>query len=194
MTPIEFIESLQRHYSKRHRDDDEAALWMQDILSVVNGADSKVLRKAYELIRDEHEERAFPLPAQLKKWISRAADIVHPESKAAGTYHYNGPSLRAPDSPEEIERCRKANEWQHAVIAKHGSWAAWWRTVKDNYDDGRRKPAEPENAPATGDGTDWQKMQRPGFEALQRASRNRHMHKPGTVLSEVTKRMTGEND
>lgn len=194
MTPLEFVESLQRHYAKRHRNDDEGALWMQDILAVVNNTEAKVLRKAYELIRDEHDERAFPLPATLRKFITRAADIVHPESKAAGTYHYNGPSLRAPDSPEEIERCRKANEWQHAVIAKHGSWQAWWRTVKDNYDDGKKgKAVEPSTPAAAGD-TDWQRMQQPGFEALQRASRNRHMHKPGTILTERSRAMTGERD
>lgn len=193
MTPLEFIESLQRHYAKRHRSDDESALWMQDILGVVNGSDRKVLRKAYELIRDEHTERAFPLPAQLKKWISRAADIVHPESKSHSSYHYNGPSKRAPDTPEEIEACRKAREWQTEIIAKHGTWAAWWRTVKHNYDDGKfKRTPEVENTPATAGNVDWQRGQRPAFEALQHASRNRHMLKP--ALTSRSRAMSGDRE
>ena len=139
MTPLEFIQSLQRHYSKRHRDNDDEAMWMRDYLDIVNGTDSKVLRKTYDLVRDEHDERAFPLPAQLKKWISRPADIVHPESQASTDYRYNGPSRRAPDTPEEIKACKRANIWQHEIIKKHGTWAAWWRTVRDTYDGGKSK-------------------------------------------------------
>ena len=79
MQPAEFIETLHRHFGKRHNSPEDQAFWLKEMISVVQGTDKKVLRKAYELIRDSHEERAFPLPATLKRFITQAGEIVYPE-------------------------------------------------------------------------------------------------------------------
>ena len=79
MTPVEFIDALLRHFAKRHRSDEESAQWMREMVQSVSGTDPKVLARAYVLTLDEHTERAFPLPAQLKGFIQRAADLVYPE-------------------------------------------------------------------------------------------------------------------
>lgn len=79
MQPTEFIEALSRHFSKRHESDKAKMDWLREMVAIVKGIDSKVLDKAYELIRDGHEERAFPLPATLKRFTAQAAEIVYPE-------------------------------------------------------------------------------------------------------------------
>lgn len=192
MTPQEFIERLARHYGKRHASEKAQQEWLEDVAAVLKNTDQKVLRKAYEIIRDEYDERSFPVPATLRKFITRAADIVHPESKAKTPFHYNGPSKRAPDTQQEIETCKVSREWQHEMMRKHGTWANWWRTVKDTYDDGKSKRSpEVENTTATAGDTDWQRMQRPGFEAMQQAFRNRHMRKPN--LTSRSRAMSGDD-
>jgi hypothetical protein len=83
MTPVEFIDALLRHFAKRHRSEDESAQWMREMVQSVTGTDSRVLATAYVLILDEHDERAFPLPAQIKAWLVRAAEKVYPEHQAS---------------------------------------------------------------------------------------------------------------
>lgn len=84
MTPVEFIDSLCRHFAKRHESEHARMGWLREMVGVVHGTDSRVLAKAYELIRDGHEERAFPLPATLKRHLAHAAEIVYPERHTGG--------------------------------------------------------------------------------------------------------------
>ena len=79
MTPVEFIDALLRHFAKRHRSEEESAEWMREMVRSVTGTDPKVLARAYVLALDEHTERAFPLPAQIKGWIARSADLTYPD-------------------------------------------------------------------------------------------------------------------
>lgn len=79
MQPAEFIDALSRHYGKRHNTPDEQGLWLKEMIGIVKAIDHRVLAKAYELIRDNHEERAFPLPATIRRYAIQAAEIVYPE-------------------------------------------------------------------------------------------------------------------
>lgn len=131
MTPTDFIERLLRHYAKRHQGDAAEAMWFKEMVSIVDGTDRKVLQRTYELIRDEHDERAFPLPATIRKFIGRASEQLYPDAAATRGHGYvhHGPSKRAPDSPQVVEMNRLANEWQHQMIAKYGSWQEYWRAT-----------------------------------------------------------------
>jgi hypothetical protein len=183
MTPREFIERLSRHYSKRHESDHAQTLWLQDMMGVIQGAEPKVLDQAFQLVRDEYDERAFPLPATLRKFIARAADIVHPESKAANNYRSYGPSKRAPDTREEIERCRLANEWQHEMMKQYGTWAAYYRAHKHLQQPASGiKPVRPE------------RETEPAPIANRDYFANKPKWKAGTLAEEITRRITGERE
>jgi hypothetical protein len=196
MRPFEFITKLQTHYSKRHASEATEKIWLDDMMKVLENTAHDVLDEAYDLIVEQHTERAFPLPAQLRKYIATAAEILHPESKRLGSYqpHYNGPSKRAPDTPEEIERVRQAREWQHATMKEYGTWANWWRHVKHNYQDNRtERRAEAPVIAVEGEKVDWQSMQKPGFEAIQRGA-NAKLHRKAGSLTERSRRMQGDSE
>lgn len=188
MRPLEFVQKLQTHYSKRHANEAAEKIWLDDMMKTLQNTDKVVLDEAYEMIVQEHTERAFPLPAQLRKFISRAADIVHPESKNLGgtKFHYQGPSKRAPDTKEEIERCRLANEWQHEMMRIYGNWAAYYRAHKHletpRFGKSDIKPRAPEKEP----------------EPLPIANRDyfaaKAKWKAGTLAEEITRRITGERE
>lgn len=164
MSPDEFIAALARHYSKRHDNAESHAAWLKEMIDIFRGTDSVVLAKAYELIRDEHEERAFPLPATLKRFIGRAADLAYPDHVAwkplTGAPHV------APD-PESVQRVR-------ALVAD----------LKGKLAMGGKPAVEPEQLPD---------VSRPAFEKMQRESPNRalHMTEAG-FLSDLSKRMSGD--
>lgn len=190
MTPTEFIEALSRHYSKRHASEQAEDLWIADMVAIVSHTDRRVLARAYQLIRDEHEERAFPLPATILKFTTRAAEQLYPENRSTPeherVYPWSNRSHRRPDTPAEIETHRRANEWQHAVIKHYGSWAAHWQATKHLHvkPAEKRKPEPGTELPPTAD------VSRPGFEAMQKRSRT-GLH---VDISAVTKRITGERE
>lgn len=184
MQPREFIERLSRHYAKRHVSDLAQQEWLEDIVSVVGNTDHKVLARAYDLIRDEYEERSFPVPATLRKYIERAAVLVHPEHRqyAPGEHGIPRRNLRAPDTPEQEEVYRKAREWQHATMKEYGSWANYWRATKHmRREDGMAGRASPEKPIP-----DLPVANRDYFEKLPRWNAG--------SLSDVTKRMTGDRE
>lgn len=133
MTPAEFIERLTRHYAKRHDNDHARALWVREMVDSLKGTDPAVLDKAYDLVRDEYEERAFPLVATLKKFIARAAEIIYRDDNRGTTNSYRGPSMRAPDSPEWRQTVLKAREWQKETIRRYGLWEGYWRATRHSY-------------------------------------------------------------
>lgn len=98
MTPKEFLEALLGHYGKRHANDQAEAAWHRDMREVIGNPLPSVLHKAYQIIRDEHEERAFPLPATIKKAIARAWGTM-PKSAPAET-----PEQWIEPTPEEKAR------------------------------------------------------------------------------------------
>ena len=184
MAAMDFLESLGRHFGKRHPSPEAEDLWMRDMMEVVKGTDPLVLRRAYQLIRDEHDERAFPLPASIRKYISRACESVYPERVSDAdrkVYPWTNRSLRAPDSPEEIERCRLAREWQHRMIAQYGSWAAWWRANEQFCVASTKAKPEPVGGPAE----PQRDTSRPAFEKMQRDSRT-------GLHIDLMKRITGD--
>lgn len=180
MTPVDFIDALLRHYAKRHRSDDDAAQWTREMVQLVGGTDSQVLARAYVLIRDEHEERAFPLPAHIRKSLDAAAEQVYPEritDQQQKNYPWSNRSLRAPLTPEQIEAYRRAHEWQKAVIAKYGSWSNY-EAAKRGFDAGAIDLAPRD-------------VSRSAFKALQRNSPNHHLH---VDMGALARRITGERE
>lgn len=130
MTPAELIESLMRHYSKRHASPREQAAWVAEMTSLVRGHGPDVLRRAYETIRDEHDERAFPLPSAIKSAVERSA--LHlgrsPLKDGSAEHRQWGPSRRWID-PSFERKVAEAQVWQRDAISKYGSWAAYWRNT-----------------------------------------------------------------
>lgn len=165
MTPMDFIEGLSRHYSKRFENAEKEAAWTREMVEMFRGTDPAVLRRAYELVRDEHDERAFPLPAHLKRFIARAADLVYPEHIAHQPFRAE--SHPAPD-PESVQRVRALVAGMKAKIA------------------GKHVQQEP--APLAD-------VSRPAFEVMHRNSKNRALHMTAAgYLSDLSKRMAGDRE
>ena len=192
MKASEFIGRLSRHYGKRHASDQDMMEWYTDIEATIGRTDANVLQRAFELIRDEWEERSFPLPAQLRKFIDRAAQQLHPE--LPGEHHGAHRSLRARDTPEQIRQCDEARAWQTSVIAKYGSWAQYWRVTKHQWPEGRAR----NEAPAT-EAERWRDVEQRAFAAIQ-SGPNKHLHTRTMTDTErklyhrQQQRMTGERD
>ena len=126
MLPTDFIERLHRHYSKRHASEAELAKWLEEMVDLVKGTEPRLLQRTYDMIRDEYEERAFPLPATIKRFVHQAGEAMHLQSQA---HQYKGRSCRAPDTPAYRDMIRQAQEWQAETIAKYGSWAGYNRAT-----------------------------------------------------------------
>jgi hypothetical protein len=153
MQPAEFIDALNRHYSKRHASPEDQAAWLREMVGLVRGFDQRVLARAYTMIRDHHEERAFPLPATILRHANQAAEAL---SFAGRSQAKPVEDLPLP-TPEARERVRKIKE--AAVAAMRA-----------------RKPME------TPVELDWSRTQREGFEEMQRNSPNRHLHVDHSAL------------
>lgn len=162
MSPEQFIDDLLVHYGKRHASERAAEVWTRDMLGVLRGTDARVLAAAYRLVVMEHDERAFPLPAQLRAYISRACEQVYPEHRRT----VDVPDL-PPPSPEARERARALREMAIAAIKA-------------------RKVPEAEPVPAI----DPERTQRPGFERMMRGSPNRDLYVDHHAA--LTRRITGE--
>jgi len=166
MTPESFLEGLLVHFGKRHVDDRAEQIWTRDMLGAIRGTDPRVLAKAYTMVVSEHEERAFPLPAVLRRYIERACETVYPETQPKSD---KMPDL-TPPTPEARERARKILDLGVAAIKsaanRHASVV----------------PAVPAAPPD---------VSRPAFEEMQRLSKNYHLH---VDYSKLTRRITGERD
>lgn len=197
MQPEEFIESLHRHYAKRHVTPADQIAWTREMIDVVKGNDPKVMRRAYELIRDEYDERAFPLPAVLKKFIYRAAEQIYPESMTNEST-YARPRIPKNEPAEFVEACRRAQIWQAEQIRIYGSWDAQWRATRHTHvrKGGKVRLPLQKKPPARFALSKLRKIRRkgqdvsrPAMELLQRVSRNRHLHVDHNALA---RRITGE--
>ena len=153
MQPAEFIENLGRHYSKRHETEAKQIAWTREMIEMFKGTDPIVLAKAYQLIRDEHEERAFPLPATLKRFIARAADLAYPEHMTWKPFIPE--PTKAPDQ-SSVARVRALVEKARANIS----------VVKS-----------PESK------AEWRDVSRPAFEEMQRNSPNQGLHVDHSALT-----------
>lgn len=195
MSPEEFVTNLSANYAKRHESPDAKRIWMNDIIAVVKGHGPKVLKKAYEHIRDTHEERAFPLPATIKKAIEAAAGIgsiqsseLSPELQAR--FDAIRASRRRPPTPEEIAAEQKANAWQHEMMAKYNNdWGAYYRATRGADQTG----GKPKRAQKLGDVLP-PITTRAAFEKMQTESPNAGAHMTAQGLTERSKAMTGERD
>lgn len=121
MTPQAFLDSLLVHYAKRHASPEAEDIWMRDMMRVVQNADRTVLGRAYTLVCEEHTERAFPLPAQLRAWIARAAELVDFDRR-----QHLPPALppqeRTPEQEAALEASRERVRAMHAQF--HAEMAA----------------------------------------------------------------------
>jgi hypothetical protein len=186
MKPNEFIDSLLRHYAKRHQSEAHEAAWLKEMVECAKNTHPRVLRRAYETILNEWDERAFPLPAELKKFIARAAEQIYPEGRGAHGQPSDKPnrwsniSLRSPDTPQQIAQWQDANRWQQSIMAKYKTWANYWKQTKHLHPggDGKTKTFREPEPMAVPDRTYF--ASKPNWNA-------------GT-LSDITKRMTGERE
>lgn len=167
MTPEEFIDDLSVHFGKRHADERAERVWIRDMLAVIGRTDHKVLDRAYEITRDEHDERAFPLPAVLRRYIARAAAEMHPPPE----HRILPRESSVQSSPEELAQ-RKALVAE--LVGKTMEAIAEKIVAVDRYI-------------ATPDVT------KPAFEEMQRRTRN-PVHFTQHGLTELSKRMTGESE
>lgn len=169
MTPGEFIDGLLGHFGKRHVSADAERLWMRDIFRCVDGCDRRVLARAYDIALAEHDERAFPLPAQLRAWITRAANDLHT------------PAAHQPFSPVESEaKPEDAATRKAAVVTMMADFRAAMAA--------RSLPVPAAPAPLA-------PTHRHEFEAVQRKSPNRDLHLTHKgMLTEISRRITGERD
>lgn len=201
MTPAEFIDRLNRHYSKRHESAKHQTDWLKEMVDCVRGTDPQVLIRAFELIRDEHEERAFPLPATIKKYISRAGDQVYPESLANRGLNQWGTPRAAHVDPKMSEIYAKAAVWQRATLDQYGSWANHWKATRHMRKGSNRGPKYAPKLPELPAAFKAAKLRRVSlrsrgidtnrivFEAMQERSESQHLHRE---LSPASKRMTGD--
>lgn len=167
MTPEEFIDDLSVHFGKRHADERAERVWIRDMVAVVKRTDSKVLERAYEMVLAQHDERAFPLPAVLRRFIERAAAELNPPPEHRVLQPENDPVLSA----DELAR-RKSQVAE--LVAKMKSAIA-------------EKNAEVDRYISTPD------VSRQTFTAMQQASSN-PIHRTPHGLTELSKRMTGEQE
>lgn len=200
MQPAEFIERLHRHYSKRHQSETDQAAWIKEMISVVDGTDHRVLDKAYELIRDEHEERAFPLPAVLKRFVARAGEIVYPESAAvrgSGASFVPKTAVQRYIDPRDVYETRVAREWQKRIIKEYGSWAVYYRSTRKAIIAQHARKPRWTLPPVLALGKlrriyrHRSPIDRVAMAVLQRTSPNRHLHVDHAAMA---KRITGERD
>lgn len=203
MTPAEFIDRLSRHYAKRHESTQAQSLWLREMVDCVKGTDPALLERAFELIRDEHEERAFPLPATLKRYITRAGEQVYPESQASRGYNtIDRPVRKAHVAPEMQAIYDRAAVWQKQTMDQYGSWAAHWSATRHLHKNWTGPKVEPRQVAlpsslALGKVRRMtlrkadQSVDRIVMEAMQNRSRNTNLHRE---LSGVTRRMTGERE
>lgn len=206
MRPAEFIESLHRHYSKRHNSQADQEAWITEMIGCVGGTDPKVLRRAYEMIRDEHDERAFPLPAVLKKYIARAAEQLFPDdARNTGSVEYKWPMPKTYKCPQFERTCREAQEWQTKIINQYGSWAGYWKAMGHTYTVGTRKAPVARATPAVPASIRLAlplanvrrkrlprktfNVARPAMLKLQQSSKNAHLH---MTQAAYMRRITGD--
>jgi hypothetical protein len=160
MNPNEFVATLLAIFGKRHASEQDEAIWLELNLKTIRGTDPAVLKRAAELIIEEREERVFPLPAEIRKAISRSVALVYPDRRI-------DPPAEPIAPPSEIER-QRVEELVSQALKNIAAKAL----------------PEPELPPANDMHVD-----RNRFEAMQKKSRNHHLHGGLTPLS---KRITGE--
>jgi hypothetical protein len=165
MSPEQFLDDLLVHFGKRHASERAAEVWTRDMLGLVRGTDPRVLAAAYRLVVAEHDERAFPLPAQLRAFVSRACEQVYPEHRAGSDPIVDVP----PPSPEARERVRALREMVSAALRAR-------RVMED----------EPPQA------IDVSRTQRPGFERMMRTSPQRD--RLFVDHAALARRITGERE
>lgn len=134
MTANEFVANLLMYFSKRHDSDSAENAWLADITKRFDHCDKAVLEKAFELIVSEHDERAFPLPAALNKWIARASEMVYPDQHASE--HDKAAAGYAKRLSDATKRIKGTATGQRA--AREG----WVLSLRDFVADNGRMPDE----------------------------------------------------
>jgi hypothetical protein len=184
MTPKEFLESLLRNYGKRHATPEDEIAWHRDMRAVIGNPSPDVLFRAYEIIRDTHEERAFPLPSTIRKALDQAAGAgtggsndISPELQAR--FDAIRASRRRKPTAEEIAEDERIQAWQAEQIAKYGSWEGYHRAVHGGGTAAHR------GKPSVG---------KAAFEAMQDASPNAGLHMTRHGLSQRSKAMSGDRE
>jgi hypothetical protein len=134
MTPEDFVSSLSVHFSTRHDTEEQSAQWLEHMLNALKGYQPKVLAKVAQDIIHERKSRSFPLIGEIREVAERHTPKRYDDAPKT----YFGRSMRAPDSPEQLERYRLAKEWRDKVCASHGSVDEWLRATVHRRDDGAK--------------------------------------------------------
>ena len=95
----EFIQRLAVTFGPPDTADED--LFLQNYIDVIGTAHPRVLDVAFSIIRDEHEFKAWPMPAIVRKAIASAALRVNGPPRAPEAFHTNP---RANPSPEARQR------------------------------------------------------------------------------------------
>lgn len=106
----------------------------------------------------------FPRPAELREF---ANEIAREHSRRNRKPDVVEPDL-PPPSPESVARMRALIDAAKTSMSAHAL----------------RDTTQP---------TDWARGQRPGFEKMQRESRNHHLHRKPLTLTARSRAMTGED-
>lgn len=178
MSPEEFVTRMLAHYSKRHESEEARKFWFEDIVGIVKPHSGDVLRKAYEIIRDTHEERAFPLPATIRKAIGAACEAIAPAStplspELEAKFRRIAAERRERPTSEEVANEEAARKWRENELAKRVADA----DVRINF-----KPF---------DHTD---ILGPVFSRMQEQSPNKSLHMTKAGLTERSKAMSGDRE
>lgn len=146
MTRDEFLDRLAITFGQPDTADE--ALFIQNYEAVIGSTEPRVLAVAFSIIRDEHEFKAWPMPAVVRKAIASAALRVHGPARPTEPDHQQNPRA----NPSEQSRKRVADLVSGALQAM-------------NQEGDGAKPKYP-----------FAQVRRPGFEAMQRNSPNSYMH------------------
>lgn len=133
MTPEQFIDTLGVHFTARHDTEDQMAQWFEHMVRALSGYSAKVLDKVADDIIHDRATKSFPLIAEIRKVADKHAPRSYVEQPS-----FQQRSLRAPDSPEQLERYRLAKEWREKVCASHGSVDAWLQATVHRREDGSK--------------------------------------------------------
>lgn len=146
MTRDEFLDRLAITFGQPDTADE--ALFIQNYEAVIGSTEPRVLAVAFSIIRDEHEFKAWPMPAVVRKAIASAALRVHGPARPTEPDHQQNPRA----NPSEQSRKRVADLVSSALQAM-------------NQEGDGAKPKYP-----------FAQVQRHGFEAMQCNSPKRYLH------------------
>lgn len=97
----EFIQRLAITFGPPDTADED--LFLQNYVDVIGAAQPRVLDVAFSIIRDEHEFKAWPMPAVVRKAIASAALRVNGPPRAPEQPHINPRANPSPAARQRVQ-------------------------------------------------------------------------------------------